>query len=155
GVEENTLAALETILEEVLELFPGEYIHVGGDEAVKGRWLASPSVQARMRELGIEDPEALQAWFVQRLDAFLAARGRRLIGWDEILEGALPPRATVMSWRGIEGALEAAERGHDTVLSASPTLYFDHIQSRLASEPSGREIVISLEDVYRFEPMPE
>ncbi|HLT91998.1 MAG TPA: family 20 glycosylhydrolase [Woeseiaceae bacterium] len=154
GVDEITFEALETILDEVLELFPGEYVHVGGDEAVKKRWIESAAVQARMRELGIEDATALQGWFMGRLEAFLAARGRKLIGWDEILEGGIAPQATVMSWRGIAGAVEAASLGHDTVLSPSPTLYFDHRQGRLASEPPGRDAVITLEDVYRFEPMP-
>ncbi|MGH8494960.1 MAG: family 20 glycosylhydrolase [Gammaproteobacteria bacterium] len=155
GVGEDTFAALETILTEVLELFPGRYIHVGGDEAVKTQWIESERVQARMRELGLEDETALQSWFVKRIERFLEARGRRLIGWDEILEGGIAPRATVMSWRGIDGALEAASLGHDTVLTPWPTLYFDHRQSPLASEPPGRGLVVSLEDVYRFEPMPD
>lgn len=155
GVDDATFEALETILGEVLELFPGEYIHVGGDEAVKTRWQESPAVQARMRELGIADETALQSWFVKRIERFLTAHGRKLIGWDEILEGGIAPRATVMSWRGVDGALEAAALGHDTVLAPSPTLYFDHRQSELASEPPGRDAVIPLEDVYRFRPMPD
>ena len=107
-------------------LFPGEYIHVGGDEAVKNQWQASPRVQSRMRELGVKDEHALQSYFVQRIEKYLNAHGRRLIGWDEILEGGLAPNATVMSWRGIEGAVAAAAAGHDAVLSPAPTLYFDN-----------------------------
>jgi hexosaminidase len=155
GVDDATFEVLETILGEVLELFPGEYIHVGGDEAVKTRWQESPAVQARMRELGVPDETALQSWFVKRIERFLTAHGRKLIGWDEILEGGIAPRATVMSWRGVDGALAAAALGHDTVLAPSPTLYFDHRQSELASEPPGRDAVIPLEDVYRFRPMPD
>jgi hexosaminidase len=153
-VDEDTLAALETILSEVLELFPGRYIHIGGDEAVKNRWIASERVQQRMRELGVANETELQSWFTKRIERFLQAKGRRLIGWDEILEGGIAPQATVMSWRGVDGAIEAALQGHDAVLTPWPTLYFDNRQSVLASEPPGRGFVVSLADVYRFEPMP-
>ena len=101
-----------------------------------------------MRELGIEDEHALQSWFVQRIGRFLTANGRRLIGWDEILEGGLAPDATVMSWRGIDGAVAAAAAGHDAVLAAWPTLYFDNRQGRGPEEPPGRGRVLSLADVY-------
>jgi len=154
NVEETTFGALEDILAEVLELFPGRYIHVGGDEAVKERWIGSDRVQQRMRELGVGSEAELQSYFIKRIEKFLRANGRRLIGWDEILEGGIAPEATVMSWRGIDGAVDAATLGHDTVLSPWPTLYFDHRQSVLAGEPPGRGFVVSLEDVYRFEPLP-
>ncbi len=110
NVEESTFAFLEDVLDEVMELFPSEYIHVGGDEAVKNQWQSSPRVQSRMRELGVKDEHALQSYFVQRMEKYLNAHGRRLIGWDEILEGGLAPNATVMSWRGIQGAVAAAAR---------------------------------------------
>ena len=126
NVEESTFAFLEDVLGEVMELFPGEYIHVGGDEAVKNQWQASARVQSRRRELGVQDEHALQSYFVQRIEKYLNAHGRRLIGWDEILEGGLAPNATVMSWRGIQGAVAAAAAGHDAVLAAAPTLYFDN-----------------------------
>jgi hexosaminidase len=154
NVEDATFAFLEDVLREVMDLFPGEYIHVGGDEAVKDQWKASPQVQQRMRERGIADEHALQSYFVQRIGRFLAANGRRLIGWDEILEGGLAPDATVMSWRGIDGALAAAAAGHDAVLSPWPTLYFDNRQGAGVAEPPGRGRVIDLEAVYRFDPMP-
>ena len=155
NVDESTFEVLENVLDEVMALFPGEFIHVGGDEAVKQRWQQSERVQARMRELGIADETALQSWFIRRIEEYLNRHGRRLIGWDEILEGGLAPNATVMSWRGIDGALEAAAEGHDTVLTPAPTLYFDHRQSALPREPPGRGPVISLADVYAFDPMPE
>ncbi len=154
NVEDSTFAFMEDVLGEVLELFPGEYIHVGGDEAVKEQWQSSPRVQQLMRERGVADPHALQSYFIQRVGRFLSAHGRRLVGWDEILEGGLAPEATVMSWRGIDGALAAAAAGHDAVLSPWPTLYLDNRQGAGASEPPGRGRVISLEDVYRFDPMP-
>jgi hexosaminidase len=154
NVEESTFDALEVILAEVLELFPGPYIHVGGDEAVKDRWIEADRVQQRMRELGAGDETELQSYFTERIERFLRAHGRRLIGWDEILEGGIAPQATVMSWRGIDGAIEAARVGHDAVLTPWPVLYFDHRQSGLASEPPGRGTIVSLEDVYRFDPMP-
>jgi hexosaminidase len=154
NVDEDTFAFLEDVLDEVLALFPGEYVHVGGDEAVKDQWKASPRVQARMRELHIADEQALQSYFMQRIEKYLNARGRRLIGWDEILEGGIAKNATVMSWRGVDGALAAVAAGHDAVLSPWPTLYFDNRQGTGAGEPPGRGQVISLRDVYDFDPMP-
>ncbi|HEX7154362.1 MAG TPA: beta-N-acetylhexosaminidase [Thermoanaerobaculia bacterium] len=154
NVEESTFVFLENVLTEVLALFPSRYIHIGGDEAVKDQWRASARVQTRMRELGVENEAQLQSYFVRRIEKFLSARGRRLIGWDEILEGGIAPNATVMSWRGIEGAVTAARSGHDAVLSPSPTLYFDNRQSAHQHTPPGRGAVIALETVYAFDPLP-
>src|SRR5688572_13363157 len=153
NVEDRTFAFMEDVLSEVLALFPGEYIHMGGDEAVKDQWQSSPRVQQLMRERGIADEHALQSYFIQRVGRFVSAQGRRLIGWDEILEGGLAPDATVMSWRGIEGGLAAAAAGHDAVMSPWPTLYLDNRQGAGVSEPPGRGRVIRLEDIYRFDPM--
>lgn len=154
NADEATFSFIENVLDELLALFPGEYIHTGGDEAVKDQWRASARIQARMRALGVPNEEALQGYFTARVGKYLAAHGRRQIGWDEILEGGVPPDAAVMSWRGVEGAITAAARGHDTVLSPDPTLYLDYRQGRTPSEPPGRGTVISLEDVYRFDPLP-
>ena len=151
---EATFEFLEDVLREVMALFPGRYIHVGGDEVEKTEWRESAAVRARMKELGIDDPAKLQVHFTQRIARFLEANGRRLVGWDEILEPGLPQGAVVMSWRGIVGALAAAAKGHDTVLAAHPTLYFDNVQALSAREPPGRGRVVSLRDVYEFEPMP-
>ena len=154
NTDEATFAFLDDVLNEVMDLFPSTFIHVGGDEAIKDQWKASPRIQARMRELGIKDEHALQSWFIQRVGKTLEKRGRRLIGWDEILEGGLAPNATVMSWRGIDGAIAAAKQGHDTVLSPHPTLYLDNRQSASPDEPTGRGRVVSLRDVYAFDPAP-
>ncbi|HUP28612.1 MAG TPA: family 20 glycosylhydrolase [Usitatibacter sp.] len=154
SLEEPTFAFIEDVLDEVMALFPSRFIHVGGDEVERGQWLDSPRGKARMVELGIDDPARLQPYFTQRIGRFLHARGRRLVGWDEILEPGLPVASVVMSWRGTEGAVKAAKLGFDTVLAAHPTLYFDNRQSALRSEPPGRARVVSLEDVYAFEPMP-
>ena len=154
NVEEPTFAFLEDVLTEVLALFPGRFIHIGGDEAVKDQWRASARVQARMRALGLADERALQGWFTARIGRFLDARGRRLIGWDEILDGGLPAGATVMSWRGIDGAVAAAKAGHDAVLAPAPTLYLDHRQGNSPAEPPGRNGVITLANVYAFDPVP-
>lgn len=154
NVEDGTFTFLENVLDEVLALFPGTYIHVGGDEAVKDQWRASPQIQARMRALGIADEAALQSWFMARIGRFLDARGRRLIGWDEILEGGIPASATIMSWRGIDGAVHAARAGHDAVLSPAPVLYLNHRQGGTSAEPPGRGQVITLRDVYAFDPAP-
>lgn len=153
NADEATFKFLEDVLTEVVQLFPGKYVHIGGDEAVKDQWKASPQIQSRIRELGVSDETALQAYFVERMGRFLDARGRLLIGWDEVLEGKIPADATVMSWRGVDGAFTAAKAGHDAVLSPSPTLYFDNRQSPVDTQP-GRAHVVGVEDIYRFDPMP-
>jgi hexosaminidase len=151
NVDDHTIDFLHNVLNEVMELFPSTFIHVGGDEAIKDQWQASAAVQARMRSLGIKDEKALQSWFIERMGQYLAQHGRRLIGWDEILEGGVPPSASVMSWRGTQGAIDAARLGHDVVLSPAPTLYFDNLQSHGDDEPSGRLGVQTLATVYKFE----
>jgi hexosaminidase len=154
NVDDGTFAFLEDVLTETMALFPSTYIHVGGDEAVKDQWKASATIQARMHALGIADEDALQSWFIARIGQFLKAHGRRLIGWDEILQGGVPPDATITSWRGIDGAITAAKAGHDAVLSPAPVLYLDNRQVEGATEPSGRGAIVSLADVYGFEPAP-
>ena len=154
NIEESTFTFLENVLHEVLTLFPGPFVHLGGDEAVKDQWRSSARVQARMRELGIGDEQALQGYFMGRLAKYLAAHGRRAVGWDEILAGGAPAQAVVMSWRGVDGAIAAAAAGHDTVLSPEPTLYLDNRQGGGPDEPPGRGRIVSLEEVYRFEPLP-
>ena len=153
NVEESTFTFLEDVLDEVVALFPSRYIHVGGDEAVKDQWRSSPRIQARMRELGVENETKLQGYFTQRIEAFLTSRGRRLIGWDEILEGGIAPNATVMSWRGVDGAVTAARAGHDAVLSPDPTLYLDNRQSPNQHDTPGRGRVVSIEQIYAFDPL--
>jgi hexosaminidase len=152
NLEPQTFRFLEDVLDEVMQLFPSRYVHVGGDEAVKDEWNASAQVQTRARELHIHNAEALQAYFTQRIGRYLAAHGRRLVGWDEILTPGLPTDAIVMSWRGVAGAHNAAAAGNDTVLTPQPTLYLDRRQSTLATEPPGRLELVTLEDVYRFDP---
>jgi hexosaminidase len=154
-VDESTFAFLQGVLDEVMELFPSPYIHVGGDEAAKDQWQASASVQARLRERGLKDEAALQGWFTARIGKYLAAHGRKLVGWDEILEGGVPADATVMSWRGAQGAIDAARQGHDVVMAPAPVMYFDHLQYSGHQEPPGRPDLVSLQDVYRFEPVPK
>jgi len=153
SLEDSTFAFLEDVLTEVMELFPSPYIHVGGDEVEREQWRESPRARQRLAELGIDEAHA-QAYFTQRIGRFIHSRGRRLVGWDEILEPGLGAGAVVMSWRGIDGAVAAAAKGHDTVLAAHPTLYFDNRQSAAPEEPPGRGRVVSVKDVYDFEPMP-
>jgi len=154
NTDDATFAFLDDVLSEVMDIFPSPFIHVGGDEAVKDQWKANPKIQAKIKDLGLKDEHELQSWFIQRVGQSLDRRGRRLIGWDEILEGGLAPNATVMSWRGIDGAVAAAKAGHDTVLSPHPTLYLDHRQSASWEEPTGRGLIITLKDVYAFDPAP-
>jgi hexosaminidase len=151
---DDTFTFVENVLDEVMALFPGPFIHVGGDEAVKDQWKANPSVQAKIKALGLKDEDALQAWFTARVGTYLASRGRRLVGWDEILGGKVPANAVVMSWHGVDGAVIAAKSGHDAVLAASPILYLDHIQSPSADEPPGRGEIIGWRDLYEFDPLP-
>jgi hexosaminidase len=154
NVDEKTFGFLQDVLTEVMALFPSQYIHIGGDEAVKTQWKTDPAVQARMQALYIGDEDALQGWFTARMETFLKAHGRKLVGWDEILLGGVPPRATVMSWRGLDGAIIAAKLGHDTVLAPAPIYYFDNRQTPGADGPPGRGFLLTLKNVYDFDPMP-
>jgi hexosaminidase len=153
--EESTIRFMQDVLTEVLELFPGPYVHIGGDEAVKTEWQASPRAQARIRELGLKDEAELQSWFIRRMDEFLTARGRTLIGWDEILEGGLAPNAVVMSWRGTAGGIAAAQARHDVVMTPTSHTYFDYYQSPdTTREPIAIGGYLPLDTVYAYEPVP-
>ncbi|MFD3535630.1 beta-N-acetylhexosaminidase [Streptomyces sp. NPDC058664] len=161
GVNPNVLAPTETVLrfyegvlEEVLDLFPSTYVHIGGDECPKDQWKASPTARARIEELGLSGEDELQSWFVRHFDRWLTARGRRLIGWDEILEGGLAEGAAVSSWRGYAGGTAAAEAGHDVVMCPEQQVYLDHRQAPGEDEPMPIGYVRTLADVYRFEPVP-
>jgi len=152
---ERTFEFLENVLTEVMELFPSPYIHIGGDEAPKRRWQESPVAQEIIRREGLADEFELQSWFIQRIESFLLQNGRRLIGWDEILEGGLAPQATVMSWRGVNGGIEAARQGHDVVMTPTSHMYFDYYQGRdRETEPLAIGGYLPLELVYAYEPVP-
>ena len=155
NTEESTFEFLENVLEEVITLFPSKYVHVGGDEAVKDQWEASARVQARMKEVGAGNENEMQAHLIKRLEKYLEQHDRRLIGWDEILEGGLPPEATVMSWRGTEGGLKAASEGHDVIMSPVTDMYMDYLQTNSENEPPGRPLSTPLGRVYGFEPVPD
>ena len=139
-----TFAFLRDVLDEVMALFPSTFIHIGGDECPKARWKNCPKCQARIKAEGLKNEHELQSYFIRQIEDHLASKGRRLIGWDEILEGGLPPKATVMSWRGMGGATAAAESGHDYVATPTSHCYLDYPASW-----------ISLEKAYTFEPIPE
>ncbi len=152
---DDTFAFLKDVLLETMELFPFEFIHVGGDEANKTNWKACPKCQERIRDEGLADEEELQSYFVRRIERFLNAHGRRLIGWDEILEGGLAPNATVMSWRGERGGIEAARMGHNAVMSPTSHCYFDYYQGDPALEPQAIGGHTTLSNVYSYEPVPK
>lgn len=152
---DSSVAFMQDVLTEVMELFPSPWIHIGGDEAVKDQWKANPDIQARIKSLGLKDEHEMQSWFIRQMDTFLTKRGRRLIGWDEILEGGLAENATVMSWRGMAGGIAAAKEGHDVVMAPGSHTYFDHYQSQdKASEPLAIGGFTNVERVYGFEPVP-
>ncbi len=151
---EGTFAFLEDILGEVCDLFPGEYVHIGGDEVDKATWKACPKCQARIKKEGLKDEEELQSYFVKRIEKFLNAKGKKLIGWDEILQGGLAPNAAVMSWRGTEGGIAAARAGHDVVMSPTTHCYFDYYQGDPATEPLAIGGYVPLSRVYAFDPTP-
>ncbi|MFF5075921.1 beta-N-acetylhexosaminidase [Actinoplanes sp. NPDC000266] len=154
NVEESTVDFFRGVLDEVLELFPSRYIGVGGDECPKTQWRSDPRTQQRMAELGVATEEGLQAWFIGRLGEHLNAAGRRLFGWDEILEGNLAPGAVIASWRGLTGALAAARRGYDVVACPDDLAYLDYRQSELPDEPIPVSIPLTLRDVYALDPVP-
>ncbi|MEU2716780.1 beta-N-acetylhexosaminidase [Streptomyces sp. NPDC007205] len=151
---DNTLRFYEGVFEEVLELFPSQFVHVGGDECRKEQWSGSVAAKTRIADLALADEDALQAWFIGHFDTWLSARGRRLIGWDEILEGGLAKGAAVSSWRGYGGGIAAARAGHDVVMCPEQYVYLDHRQAPGDDEPVPIGFVRTLEDVYRFEPVP-
>ncbi len=153
--KEETFAFLEDVLAEVIDLFPSRYIHIGGDEAPKVRWETSPVAQEVIRREGLADEHELQSYFIRRIESFLLDHGRRLIGWDEILEGGLAPQATVMSWRGMDGGIAAAKQGHDVIMTPTSHMYFDFYQGDPEHEPLAIGGYTPLEKVYAFEPVPE
>ncbi|WP_308427290.1 beta-N-acetylhexosaminidase [Actinomadura citrea] len=161
GFNRNVLAPTDAVvrfyqdvLEEVLAIFPSRVVHIGGDECFKDQWRESPTAQARIRELGLENEDDLQSWMIRHFARWLAARGRRLIGWDEILEGGLADGAAVMCWRWYSGGIAAAQAGHSVVMCPQQEVYLDHVQAHGSEEPVPFGWVHTLEDVYRFEPVP-
>lgn len=153
--KEETFDFLFSVLEDVIELFPGEYIHIGGDECPKDKWRECQTCQANIEKYGLKDEHELQSWFIRRIDTFLTLRGKKLIGWDEILEGGLSENAAVMSWRGTTGAVEAAKAGHPVVLCPTSHAYFDYYQSEDPSEPLAIGGYLPLDKVYALQPVPE
>ena len=152
---EQTFRFLEDVLTEVMELFPGPYIHIGGDEAVKDQWHNSQFCQELILSKDLQDEYGLQSYFIKRMDAFLNSKGKKLIGWDEILEGGLSSNATVMSWHGMKGGVEAVRQGHDVVMTPTSHCYFDYYQSSdINNEPLAIGGMLPVEKVYQFEPVP-
>jgi hexosaminidase len=146
---------LQDVLTEVMELFPSKYIHIGGDEADKTNWKTCPKCQARIKAENLKDENELQSYFVKRIEKFILSKGKRVIGWDEILEGGLAPEATVMSWRGVEGGIAAARQGHDAIMTPGDYCYFDKYQADPATEPKTIGGFLTLKKVYSYEPVPE
>ncbi|MFY7742008.1 MAG: family 20 glycosylhydrolase [Flavobacterium sp.] len=152
--KDETFTFLENILSEVIALFPSEYIHVGGDECPKTRWKSCSLCQKRIKDEKLKDEHELQSYFIQRIEKFVNSKGRKIIGWDEILEGGLAPNAAVMSWRGIEGGIAAAKEKHFVVMSPGSHCYFDHYQGEPANEPLAFGGYTTLEKVYSYNPIP-
>lgn len=152
--KEETFNFLEDVLTEVMELFPSTYIHIGGDEAPKKQWEESEIAQEVIRRENLADEHELQSYFITRIEEFLNSHDRQIIGWDEILEGGLAPKATVMSWRGEAGGIEAAKMNHDVIMTPNGTNYFDHYQSEPETEPIAIGGLTTLEDIYNYEPIP-
>ena len=153
--KESTFKFLEDVIDEVVALFPGKYIHIGGDEAPKTNWKKCAHCQRLIKEKGLKDEHGLQSYFIARMEKYINTKGKQIIGWDEILEGGLAPNATVMSWRGTSGAIEAAKEGHDVILTPGSHCYFDHYQSDNENEPLAIGGFLPLEKVYHFNPIPE
>lgn len=151
---DSTFTFMEDVLSEVISLFPSKYIHIGGDEADKTRWKECPQCQALIKAEGLKDEKELQSYFIKRIEKFLISKDRKLIGWDEILEGGLAQEATVMSWRGLEGGIAAARQGHDVVMTPRSHCYFDHYQADPKTEPKAIGGYTTLKKVYSYEPVP-
>lgn len=152
--KEEVYTFLQNVLTEVMAIFPSTYIHIGGDEVDKADWKNSPAIQAFIKKQGLKNEEELQSYFIKRLEKFLVGKGRRLIGWDEILEGGLAPEATVMSWRGEDGGIKAAQMQHHVVMTPGSPLYFDHYQAGPDGEPAAFGGFNTLQKVYQYNPTP-
>lgn len=152
---EATFTFFEKILDETMELFPSEYIHIGGDEAAMNYWGDCPKCQARMKAEGLKDLHELQSYMIRRIERYLNSKGRKLIGWDEILMGGLAPEATVMSWRGEAGGIEAAQAGHDVIMTPNGYFYLDYYQSAAPDQPRANSSFVPLEKVYSYNPEPQ
>jgi len=151
---EKTFKFIEDVLTEVMGLFPSKYIHIGGDECPKITWQRSKFCQDLMKAQGLKDEHELQSYFIKRIDKFLTSKDRKIMGWDEILEGGLSPNATVMSWRGVQGGIEAAKQKHDVVMTPNSYVYIDYYQSHPITEPLAIGGFLTLEKVYSYEPTP-
>jgi hexosaminidase len=152
--KEETFTFLQEVLDEVLPLFPSEYIHIGGDECWKTKWEKCKFCQKRIKTEKLKDEHGLQSYFIQRMEKYLNSKGRKIIGWDEILEGGLAPNATVMSWRGEAGGIAAAKQNHDVIMSPEDWCYLDHAQDTAGTEPVLERGYTPLVDVYTYEPVP-
>lgn len=152
--KEETFVFMEKVLTEVAALFPDEYVHIGGDECYKGFWHKCPRCQARMKAENLKNEDELQSYFIHRMEAILKEKGKKLIGWDEILEGGLAPDATVMSWRGMEGGIKSAKAGHHVVMTPSEHCYLDLWQGEPSVEPDTYSMC-RLKDSYSFNPVPD
>ena len=150
---DGTFKFLETVLEEVIELFPYKYIHIGGDEAVKKDWEVCVNCQKRMQEEGMTDKNELQGYLVRHIEKFLRERGKTVIGWDEIVETGLPEQAVVMSWRGTPGGIKASSEGHDVIMSPNSYVYLDYYQDLIRKEPKAVGHMQSLRHVYKYDPL--
>lgn len=153
--KEETFQFLEDLIDEVVELFPGKYIHIGGDEAPKTRWKSCKYCQELIKKENLKDEHGLQSYFIARMEKYINSKGKSIIGWDEILEGGLAPNATVMSWRGTKGAVQAAKEGHDVIMTPTSHCYFDYYQSDNGNEPVAIGGFLPLEKVYSFNPIPK
>lgn len=151
--KEETFTFLENVLTEVMEMFPSEYIHIGGDEAGKGAWKTCPDCSRRMQEEGLSDVDELQSYLIHRIEAFVNSKGRKIIGWDEILQGGLAPNATVMSWRGTEGGIKAMKAGHDVIMTPGAYCYLDYTQDAPFKEPVSIGGYIPLAKTYSYKPV--
>ncbi|MGN6416743.1 MAG: glycoside hydrolase family 20 protein [Pseudobacter sp.] len=153
--KDSTFTFLQDVLDEVITLFPSDYIHIGGDECPKTRWKACPHCQQRIKTQNLKSEDELQSYFVSRVTKYLQAKGKKVMGWDEVLEGGLAQGVTVMSWRGTAGAVEAARMQHDAIMTTEDEYYFDHYQSLYPAEPVAAGGYTPLKEVYNYQPLPD
>lgn len=151
--KESTFEFLQNVIDEVIAIFPSKYIHIGGDEATKTNWEKCPNCQKRMKDNGLKNTHELQSYFVKRMEKYINSKGKKIIGWDEILEGGLAPEATVMSWRGTQGGIDAAKQGHDVIMTPETPCYFNFYQGPQNEEPIAFDAYNPLNEVYKFDPV--